>query len=67
MDVGESLHHISQYFQEYWFNHAMPMDVKYTDDMKSDMDALMKGWLKTKEYVNSNMKTSSSNSEDGKV
>ena len=45
----------------------MPMDVKYTDDMKSDMDALMKGWLKTKEYVNSNMKTSSSNSEDGKV
>lgn len=46
----------------------MPADMKYTDDMKSDMDGLMKGWLKTKEYVSSNLKTSSSsNTEDGKV
>ena len=45
----------------------MPKNIDYNEDRQTDMDCLMRGWLKTKEFVSSNLKTSSSTGEEGKV
>ncbi|XP_067942965.1 uncharacterized protein [Watersipora subatra] len=52
--------------QNYWSEHEVPAEADYDEDRQADMDRLMRGWLKTKEYVSSNLKTSSSSGEEGK-
>lgn len=51
--------------QDYWFKHETPKDIEYTDELKSEMEYLLRGWYKSKAYINSNPKVN--DKETGKV